>query len=142
MFFPGNVSFLLQIFGIVPIIYKKIIICTFISDKYRVPVKAWVQGGVPLGSDTDSASGSSKSVDSSPSNSPYPSGHKKMGLSGSMEDLIEGEVPSGVKNLLAVPGTETMDVHSIMKVSISFKIVEYGLSKSSQRMERLGFLGP
>ena len=64
-----------------------------------------------------------------------------MGLSGSMEDLIEGEVPSGVKNLLAVPGTETMDVHSIMKVSIFFKTVEYGLSKSSQRMDQPGFLG-
>ena len=93
----------------------------FVSDKYRVPVKAWVQGGVPLGSDTDSASGSSKSVDSSPSNSPYPSGHKKMGLSGSMDDLIEGVegvgLSAGVKNLLAVPGTETMDVQSIMKVS-------------------------
>ena len=71
-----------------------------------------------MGSDTDSASGSSKSLDSSPSNSPYPSGHKKMGLSGSMEDLIEVEVPPGVKNLLAVPGTESLDVQSIMKVSI------------------------
>lgn len=84
------------------------------AHKYRVPVKAWGQG-ITVGSDTDSASGSSKSLDSSPSNSPYPSGHKKMGLSGSMEDLIEVEVSSRVKNLLAVPGTETMDAQSIMK---------------------------
>ena len=34
-----------------------------------------------------------------------------------MDDLIEVEVPPGVKNLLAVPGTETLDVQSIMKVS-------------------------
>ena len=92
------------------------VITQLISDKYRVPVKAWGQG-INVGSDTDSASGSSKSLDSSPSNSPYPSGHKKMGLSGSMEDLIEVEVPPGVKNLLAVPGTESLDVQSIMKVS-------------------------
>ena len=101
----------------IPSMQRVKVITQLISDKYRVPVKAWGQG-INVGSDTDSASGSSKSLDSSPSNSPYPSGHKKMGLSGSMEDLIEVEVPPGVKNLLAVPGTESLDVQSIMKVSI------------------------
>ena len=98
----------------------------YITDKYRVPVKAWGQG-MAVGSDTDSASGSSKSLDSSPSNSPYPSGHKKMVLSGSMEDLIENEggLSAGVKNLLAVPGTETLDVQSVMNVSVQSVIIIY-----------------
>lgn len=71
-----------------------------------------------VNSDTDSQSGSSKSLDSSPSNSPYPSGNKKMALAGSMDDLIEDDrdVPAGVKQLLAVPGTDQVDVQSIVKV--------------------------
>ena len=87
-------------------------------DKYRVPVKgAWTPQGVVPNSDTDSQSGSSKSLDSSPSNSPFPSGHKKMVLSGSMDDLIEDDVSHGVKQLLAVPGTDQVDVQTLVKVN-------------------------
>lgn len=52
-------------------------------DKYRV--KAWGQGvqGFLLGSDTDSASGSSKSLESSPCNSPHPAGQHKDHFTGS-----------------------------------------------------------
>ncbi|XP_053393700.1 rho GTPase-activating protein 29-like [Mercenaria mercenaria] len=90
------------------------------QDKYRVPVRgAWTPQGMVANSDTDSQSGSSKSLDSSPSNSPYPSGHKKMVLSGSMDDLIEDDVSHGVKQLLAVPGTDQVDVQSIVKVCCS-----------------------
>lgn len=90
---------------------------SLISDKYRVPVRgAWTPQGMVPGSDTDSQSGSSKSLESSPSNSPFPSSHKKRGLTGSMDDLIE-DVPHGVKQLLSVPGTEQVDVQSIVKVT-------------------------
>ena len=91
--------------------------CLF-TDKYRVPVKAWSGQGIVANSDTDSHSGSSKSLDSSPSNSPYPAGHKKMALTGSLEDLIEADpaLALGVKQLLAVPGTDHLDVQSLVRV--------------------------
>jgi hypothetical protein len=41
-----------------------------------------------------------------------------MVLSGSMDDLIEDNVSPGVKQLLAVPGTDQVDVQSIVKVDI------------------------
>ncbi|WAR22755.1 RHG29-like protein [Mya arenaria] len=74
--------------------------------------------GSPSPRRSDSHSGSSKSVDSSPSASPYPApGNKRLALSSSMDDLIEDnrDMPSGVKQLLAVPGTEQMDVNSLVK---------------------------
>jgi len=53
-----------------------------------MPVTAWSQG-VVAGSDTDSASGSSKSLESSPNNSPHPTGHRRLVQSGSLDDLDE-----------------------------------------------------
>lgn len=82
---------------------------------------AWSGGkGIVSNSDTDSQSGSSKSLDSSPSNSPYPAPSKKKVLTGSMEDLIEDEpdVSVGVKRLLAVPGTEALDIQNLYQVGI------------------------
>lgn len=80
---------------------------------------AW-QGGRTMvsNSDTDSQSGSSKSLDSSPSNSPYPAGAKRRGPTSSMDDLIEDEpdVSRGVKSLLAIPGTDQLDIHNLLQV--------------------------
>lgn len=87
---------------------------------------AWTPQGAAVNSDTDSQSGSSKSLDSSPSNSPYPSGHKKMVLTGSMDDLIEDDRDiSHVKQLLSVPGTELVDPQSIVNVCIFLESTYY-----------------
>ncbi|KAH3849164.1 rho GTPase-activating protein 45-like isoform X2 [Dreissena polymorpha] len=70
------------------------------KDKYRTPLPAWQGGrGIIANSDTDSHSGSSKS------------------LSGSMDNLMEDDhdTPSTVKQMLAVPGSEQLDVHAIVK---------------------------
>ncbi|KAL3867788.1 hypothetical protein ACJMK2_040635 [Sinanodonta woodiana] len=77
------------------------------KDKYRTP--AWSL----VGNETDSASGSSKSLDSSPSNSPFIAGRKKL-TSGSVEDL-DSDISSDVKQLLAVPGTFDPDVQGLLK---------------------------
>ncbi|RUS77643.1 hypothetical protein EGW08_014586 [Elysia chlorotica] len=60
-------------------------------DKYRIPVKAWGQQ-VPGGtSDTDSASCSSKSHESSPSGSPH-RGQRRLVSSHSLDELTEEEI--------------------------------------------------
>lgn len=56
----------------------------FYSDRYRV--KAW---GTTLVSESDS--GSSRSVESSPSSSPHQSGRKPFVKAGSLDDLEEAE---------------------------------------------------
>ncbi|KAK3090367.1 hypothetical protein FSP39_011249, partial [Pinctada imbricata] len=81
------------------------------KDRYRV--KAWAQGLGPC-SDTDSASGSSKSLESSPSNSPHPSGRRNLVKSGSLDDLEEtnGAVPG---NILQMPATDGVDLQGILQ---------------------------
>lgn len=54
-------------------------------------MKAW-----PMGSDDDSASGSSKS---SPSNSPYPSGRKTLTTARSLDELNEESYNGGGKTI-------------------------------------------
>ncbi|KAK3611717.1 hypothetical protein CHS0354_037293, partial [Potamilus streckersoni] len=78
------------------------------KDKYPTP--AWSL----VGNETDSASGSSKSLDSSPSNSPFTEGRKNLAISGSVEDLVS-DISSDVKRLLAVPGTFDPDVQGVLK---------------------------
>lgn len=63
-------------------------------DKYRSPVRAWSQTATHTvqqtgGSDTDSASGSSKSRDSSPSSSPHDLLCRKIVSSQSLDELTE-----------------------------------------------------
>lgn len=60
------------------------VICFSDSDRYRV--KAW---GTTLVSESDS--GSSRSVESSPSSSPHQSGRKPFVKAGSLDDLEEAE---------------------------------------------------
>ncbi|XP_048256286.1 rho GTPase-activating protein 29-like isoform X3 [Haliotis rufescens] len=62
------------------------------KDKNRGPVKAWGHS-VGIGSDTDSASGSSsnKSHDSSPSNSPHANMRRQLVASQSLDELAEEE---------------------------------------------------
>lgn len=83
------------------------------KDRYRAPVKAWSPGLV-MGSDTDSASGSSKSVDSSPSSSPHPNSHRKLVTSGSMDGLDERD-DTDQHNLLSLPGADGGDLRGILK---------------------------
>lgn len=81
------------------------------TDKYRVPVRAWVPQGVATNSDSDS----NKSQDTSPNSSPYLLGQKKH-ASGSTGCLIESEdMPASIKQLLAVPGSDLMDGHPVLQ---------------------------
>ncbi|XP_033736742.1 rho GTPase-activating protein 45-like isoform X2 [Pecten maximus] len=84
------------------------------KDRYRAPVKAWSPGLV-MGSDTDSASGSSKSVDSSPSSSPHPTSHRKLVASGSLDGLDEREDTDQHRDLLSLPGADGGDLRGILK---------------------------
>ncbi|XP_021343685.1 mucin-5AC-like isoform X2 [Mizuhopecten yessoensis] len=84
------------------------------KDRYRAPVKAWSPGLV-MGSDTDSASGSSKSVDSSPSSSPHPTGHRKLVAAGSLEGLDDREDTDQHRDLLSLPGADGGDLRGILK---------------------------
>lgn len=63
------------------------------KDKYRVAMKAW-----PVGSDTDSASGSSKS---SPSSSPHQTGRRTLKPAKSLDELVEDGMNGG--GLLQIP---------------------------------------
>ncbi|XP_070194646.1 rho GTPase-activating protein 45-like isoform X3 [Littorina saxatilis] len=63
-------------------------------DKHRAPVKAWGQNSsqpaaAACGSDTDSASGSNKSHESSPSSSPHDLLRRQLVTSQSLEELTE-----------------------------------------------------
>ena len=64
------------------------------KDRYRVTMKAW-----PRGSDTDSASGSSKS---SPSNSPHQTGRRTLKAAKSLDELVGGNNLNG-GGLLQIP---------------------------------------
>ena len=71
-------------------------VMNLLTDKYRIPVKAWAQnsGQLPTttgGSDTDSASGSNKSHESSPSSSPHDLLRRTIVSSQSLEELAEEE---------------------------------------------------
>lgn len=72
--------------------------CFLISDKYRIPVKAWGQQipGVTT-SDTDSASCSSKSHESSPSGSPHRT-TRRLVSSQSLDELTEEEILAATHN--------------------------------------------
>lgn len=74
------------------VVGSKLYVCIFTSDKNRGPVKAWGHS-VGIGSDTDSASGSSsnKSHDSSPSNSPHANMRRQLVASQSLDELAEEE---------------------------------------------------
>ncbi|KAK7468187.1 hypothetical protein BaRGS_00036600 [Batillaria attramentaria] len=65
-------------------------------DKYRSPVRAWGQTGQPLpqagGSDTDSASGSTRSHESSPSSSPHNILRRQIVSSQSLDELTEEDM--------------------------------------------------
>nr|KAG5688330.1 hypothetical protein BaRGS_027872 [Batillaria attramentaria] len=65
-------------------------------NKYRSPVRAWGQTGQPLpqagGSDTDSASGSTRSHESSPSSSPHNILRRQIVSSQSLDELTEEDM--------------------------------------------------
>ncbi|XP_076440442.1 uncharacterized protein LOC143279954 isoform X2 [Babylonia areolata] len=65
-------------------------------DKYRIPVKAWGQNSSQMlaagGSDTDSASGSNKSHESSPSSSPHDLLRRQIVSAQSLEELAEEDM--------------------------------------------------
>lgn len=59
-----------------------------LTDKYRIRVKAWGQQT----SDTDSASCSSKSHESSPSGSPHRAMRRNLASSQSLDEVTEEEI--------------------------------------------------
>ncbi|XP_025111393.1 rho GTPase-activating protein 45-like isoform X3 [Pomacea canaliculata] len=99
-------------------------------DKYRSPVRAWSQTATHTvqqtgGSDTDSASGSSKSRDSSPSSSPHDLLCRKIVSSQSLDELTEEdgekihvqhvqERRAQMRRNMTVAGEEALDLPGLL----------------------------
>eukprot|EP00105_Crassostrea_gigas_P014985 XP_011431849.1 PREDICTED: uncharacterized protein LOC105331398 isoform X6 [Crassostrea gigas] len=91
------------------------------NDRYRV--KAW---GTTLVSESDS--GSSRSVESSPSSSPHQSGRKPFVKAGSLDDLEEAE---GEAVLLGLPSTE-VDLQALLKRQNKRRNTTFGVDFQEQ----------
>lgn len=92
-----------------------------LMDRYRV--KAW---GTTLVSESDS--GSSRSVESSPSSSPHQSGRKPFVKAGSLDDLEEAE---GEAVLLGLPSTE-VDLQALLKRQNKRRNTTFGVDFQEQ----------
>ncbi|XP_061175377.1 uncharacterized protein LOC133184348 isoform X2 [Saccostrea echinata] len=92
-----------------------------LMDRYRV--KAW---GTTLVSESDS--GSSRSVESSPSSSPHQSGRKPFVKSGSLDDLEETD---GEAILLGLPSTE-LDLQALLKRQNKRRNTTFGVDFQEQ----------
>ncbi|XP_056017736.1 rho GTPase-activating protein 45-like isoform X5 [Ostrea edulis] len=92
-----------------------------LMDRYRV--KAW---GTTLVSESDS--GSSRSVESSPSSSPHQSGRKPFVKSGSLDDLEETD---GEATLLGLPSTE-VDLQALLKRQSRRRNTTFGVDFQEQ----------
>nr|XP_022319844.1 uncharacterized protein LOC111122377 isoform X3 [Crassostrea virginica] len=91
------------------------------QDRYRV--KAW---GSTLVSESDS--GSSRSVESSPSSSPHTSGRKPFVKTGSLDDLEEAD---GEAILLGLPSTE-VDLQALLKRQNKRRNTTFGVDFQEQ----------
>ncbi|CAL1545224.1 unnamed protein product [Lymnaea stagnalis] len=96
-------------------------------DKYRIPVKAWGQQIPNITSDTDSASCSSKSHESSPSGSPHRT-TRRFVSSQSLDELTEEEILAAaakhsgqekrihqMKRTMTVAGDDSLELPELLK---------------------------
>lgn len=94
-------------------------------DKYRSPVRAWGQTGQVLpqaGSDTDSASGSTRSHESSPSSSPHNALRRQIVSSQSLDELTEEDMErmpvqekrGQMKRTMTVSGEDSLELPGLL----------------------------